>query len=58
MIDPTYVGDEIRANPVWALAFQLSEQHNDDAPIGWSRYISMAMWLMKNFDMTPREPAE
>lgn len=54
MTDPTYVRAEIDANPVWALAFRLSEFHNDSAPIGWSRYISMARWLMDNFDMRPR----
>lgn len=40
--DPTYVRAEIDANPVWKLAFYLSELRNDDAPIGWSRYIPEA----------------
>ena len=53
MTDPTYVKSEINAQPKWALAFRLSEVHNDDAPIGWSRYISLASWLLENFDMTP-----
>ena len=39
MSDPTYVKDEIKANPVWYAAWIWSEIHNDNAPIGWARYI-------------------
>lgn len=39
MTDPTYNREEIDANPVWRAAFILSEFYNDNAPIGWSRYI-------------------
>lgn len=56
--DPTYVRAEIDANPTWRLAFRLSEFDNDNAPIGWSRYIPMARWLMQNFNMTPKEKPE
>jgi len=45
MADPTYVKDEISANPDWDLAFSLSEIMNDSAPIGWSRYIGAARCL-------------
>ena len=54
MPDPTYVQSEIDAKPNWALAFRLSEQNNDNAPLGWSRYIGLASWLLQNFDMTPK----
>lgn len=40
--DPTYVKERINENPVWALAFKMSEQENDNAPIGWGRYIPAA----------------
>jgi hypothetical protein len=42
MMDPTYNQEEIKANPVWARAFYISEMENDLAPIGWSNYISRA----------------
>lgn len=45
-MDPTYVKEQIEANPVWYLAWTLSEIQNDDAPIGWSKYISTARCLM------------
>jgi hypothetical protein len=54
MNDPTYVESVIVADPVWALAFRLSEQFNDNAPIGWGRYIPMARWLLATFNMEPR----
>lgn len=47
--DPTYNRKEIDANPVWQLAFSLSEIMNDDAPIGWSKYISTAECLLDNY---------
>lgn len=37
MNDPTYERDKINANPVWELAFSLSEIENDNAPIGWGQ---------------------
>ncbi len=51
MSDPTYVRDEIDANPEWELAFTLSEIENDNAPIGWSRYISTAKNLLANYEI-------
>ena len=47
--DPTYVMSEIMAKPEWYLAWRLSEVDNDNAPIGWSRYITMASWLLQRF---------
>ena len=55
MIDPTYVQAEINANPVWELAFVLSEIENDCAPIGWSRYIGTAECLLAHFKIERRE---
>lgn len=51
MADPTYVTEEIQANPEWELAFSLSEIDNDNAPIGWARYIPMALCLLANYDI-------
>lgn len=54
MTDPTYVQAEIDANPVWKLAWRLSEVDNDHAPIGWFRYVHMARWLLETFEMSPK----
>jgi hypothetical protein len=40
--DPTYDQKEIDADPIMRLAFQLSEQFNDHAPVGWSRFLPVA----------------
>lgn len=45
--DPTYVTAAIDANPAWRLAFRLSEIDNDNAPIGWGDYITLANWLIR-----------
>ena len=55
MNDPTYVEDIILANPVWALAFSLSEIQNDNAPIGWSKYIFVAECLLDNYTITAKK---
>lgn len=55
MSDPTYVKDLIDANPVWKLAFELSEFDNDNAPIGWSRYISMASLLLSKYELIEKK---
>jgi len=57
MTDPTYVRAQIDANPVWKLAFRLSEVDNDNAPIGWSRYTHIARWLIETFEMTEKSAA-
>lgn len=41
-MDPTYDELEIEANWVWRIAFLLSELYNDNAPLGWSKYIPAA----------------
>lgn len=53
--DPTYLKSEIDKNPVWALAHLMSELDNDNAPIGWSRYIPLAQSLLGMFKMIPKE---
>jgi hypothetical protein len=51
MSDPTYNNEAIAKNPVWQLAFDLSEIHNDAAPIGWGRYIFVAECLLSLYEM-------
>jgi hypothetical protein len=51
MNDPTYVKTEIDANPIWELAFTLSEIQNDDAPIGWSKYTFVAECLLNHYNI-------
>jgi len=53
MSDPTYVKAEIDANPVWKLAWWMSEIDNDNAPIGWARYISLARAVIDRFQVKP-----
>lgn len=45
--DPTYVREQIDADPVWRTAFILSECLNDNAPLGWSKYIWVAESLQR-----------
>lgn len=56
MADPTYNREEIAKNPEWTLAFDLSEIHNDAAPIGWGRYIFVAKCLLILYDVKRKEP--
>lgn len=49
MRDPTYRKEEIEANPIWYLAWVLSEIQNDNAPLGWSKYIPLAESLSNSF---------
>ena len=58
MADPTYAREDIRANPVWDVAFVLSEIQNDGAPIGWGRYISTAKCLMSTFEIRRKEDSD
>lgn len=51
MMTPTYDKAAIDANPVWQLAFSLSEIMNDNAPIGWGKYIGTAECLLANYDI-------
>jgi hypothetical protein len=54
-MDPTYVKTEIEANPEWKLAHWMSEIDNDNAPIGWGRYIPLARAILAKFDLTERD---
>jgi hypothetical protein len=62
MTDPTYVKAAIDANPIWRLAFLLSEQDNDSAPSGWGRYIWRAEGIAKAFPcilaVPPADPVD
>jgi hypothetical protein len=51
MKDPTYVREEIESNPEWELAFTMSEIDNDNAPIGWGRYIPLAHGILANYEV-------
>lgn len=55
MSDVTYVKAEITQNSIWELAFSLSEIMNDDAPIGWSKYIPTAKCLLDNYEIRRKE---
>ena len=55
MSDPTYNKEQIDADPVWRLAFWLSELINDNAPLGWSKYIWIAECLLADFDIKRKE---
>ena len=54
-MDPTYVQDKINAKPEWRLAFLMSEVLNDNAPLGWGRYIPCAEEILRNYDITRKE---
>lgn len=54
MNDPTYCIADIEENPVWQLAWTLSEIMNDNAPLGWSKYIWVVECLMNHFTITPK----
>lgn len=47
MNDPTYDKRDIEANFTWRIAFMLSEYYNDNAPIGWGKYIPIAERAVK-----------
>lgn len=38
---------DLDRNGVWQIAFTLSEMVNDNAPIGWDRYIPLAERAIK-----------
>jgi hypothetical protein len=56
VIIPNYDQTEIESNPTWHLAWVLSELLNDNAPIGWQKYIWVAECLLATFDITKKEP--
>lgn len=47
MSDPTYDRTEINKNPEYLIAFILSELGNDEAPIGWSVYLTDAKVILQ-----------
>jgi hypothetical protein len=51
MSDPTYDKKIIKRNPIWELAFSLSEIMNDNAPLGWGKYIFTAECLLNNYSI-------
>lgn len=55
MTDPTYDREQIDANPTWKLAFVLSEIQNDNAPLGWGKYIWIAKCLLACFTITEKK---
>lgn len=57
MTDPTYVKAEIESNPAWELAFTISEIHNDNAPLGWGKYIFLAECLLHHYDIKRKPDA-
>lgn len=58
MADPTYQKKLIESNPVWDLAFVLSEIQNDNAPIGWGKYIVTAQCLLNHYDIKKKEEGD
>jgi hypothetical protein len=52
--DPTYDRERIDRDPVWKLAFWMSEIDNDAAPIGWFRYVHLARALIDTFEPTKK----
>jgi hypothetical protein len=54
-MDPTYDKEVIARNPVWRLAFDLSEIQNDNAPIGWGKYVWIAECLLNLYTMSRKE---
>ena len=55
MNDPTYNKTEIDANPIWKLAFWMSEVDNDNAPIGWYKYNILATFLLSKYNLVEKK---
>jgi hypothetical protein len=56
--DPTYIKDEISNKPEWELAFTLSEIMNDNAPIGWGKYVGPAKCLLDSYIIQRKQKAQ
>jgi|GEM_PF-6931534 len=54
-IDPTYQMEIINANPIWKLAFWISEITNDNAPLGWHKYIFLATCILNKYELKEKE---
>lgn len=52
MIDPTYNISDIKKNPLWYTAWIISECLNDNAPLGWSKYIWIAEEINKHIKLS------
>ncbi len=52
-MDPTYDKEEIKRNGIWGIAFIISEMVNDNAPIGWGKYIPYAEKIVKEAGQGP-----
>lgn len=55
MIDPTYDTNEIKKNEAWHVAWVLAQIKDDDAPIGWAKWIPTAECLLATFKITPKK---
>lgn len=55
MEDPTYNTEEIKQNPIWHVAWVLAQIKDDNAPLGWSKWISTAECLLGTFDIIPKK---
>jgi len=49
--DPTYIVEDIQRDPIWRLAFEMSELDNDNAPIGWGQYIELARLMTHKYEI-------
>lgn len=49
--DPTHDMEAIEADFTWRIAFILSEMMNDRSPIGWGKYIPVAIELQDKYTM-------
>jgi len=55
MKDPTYIIEEIEQNPIYLMAWIMSEWFNDNAPIGWSNYIPTAESINNKLNVSIKE---
>lgn len=58
MMDATYDRKEIDSDPISKRAFQISEKENDNAPIGWSKYIPRAKIEIENLEVENKKLRE
>lgn len=52
--DKTYDRKVIDKDPIWKLAFWMSEIDNDNAPIGWNNYIPLARSLTDKYELVEK----
>lgn len=51
MPDPTYNKNMIDTDPIWKLAFEMSEMDNNYAPLGWGQYIHLATLIFSKYEL-------